>query len=222
MDTTQILQTVKWRLGISSDVRDKYLTAIIRGVIDDLTKIKGVRLDPDNMEHFMFIVDWAYYRYSNRDDSGDMPRHLRFRLNNIYVHDGNGDGDSGEDNGNGDGGNQGGGDEGLGKFKHCDIYPRSDNFQGGFSADGKTVIFNGGPIDYDCAAGQGTIVIPQKNIPYAPDTYFVLDLTPGSTDIITASTNQIGDNQYFAGRMYNSGGKQKVIIHGLDSAVWPE
>lgn len=90
---TQVLALVKARLGISTAVRDVYLTAIVNGVIDELTKEKGVVLDTDNHAHIMFCVDYATWRYQSVGDAKTsftgqpmpMPRHLQYRLHNLIV-----------------------------------------------------------------------------------------------------------------------------------------
>lgn len=86
MDTSTILELVKARLGISTTVRDAYLTAIIGGVIKELEDEKGIELDETNACHLMFVVDYSTWRYQNRDSDGSMPRHLQFRLHNLIIH----------------------------------------------------------------------------------------------------------------------------------------
>lgn len=89
----QVLALVKARLGISTAVRDSYLTAIINGVIDELTKEKGIVLDDNNAAHLMFCVDYATWRYqavqhhapTASNNAGAMPRHLQYRLHNLYI-----------------------------------------------------------------------------------------------------------------------------------------
>lgn len=88
MDQTQTLALVKARLGISTAVRDEYLAAIISGVIDELSKEKGIVLNADDAHHLMFVVDYATWRYQSRDESGAMPRHLQYRLHNLIIHAG--------------------------------------------------------------------------------------------------------------------------------------
>jgi hypothetical protein len=90
MDTATVLSLVKARLGISSEVRDTYLTAIIDGIVKELTDEKGLSLDGDNPYHLMFVVDFATWRYQNRDTMEAMPRHLQFRLHNLMIHAGGG------------------------------------------------------------------------------------------------------------------------------------
>ena len=90
MDVAQVLELVKARLGITTAVRDAYLTAIISGVIDELEKEKGIQLDSDNAHHLMFVVDYATWRYQNRDTMEAMPRHLQYRLHNMIIHAGGG------------------------------------------------------------------------------------------------------------------------------------
>lgn len=88
MDIAIVLSLVKARLGISSAVRDEYLTSIIDGLIEELEKVQGIPLEPDNQCHIMFVVDYAVWRYQSRDETGSMPRHLQFRLHNLFVHEG--------------------------------------------------------------------------------------------------------------------------------------
>lgn len=88
MDTSTILELVKARLGISTTVRDAYLTAIIDGVIKELEDEKGITLQNENQNHLMFIVDYSVWRYQSRDSTGDMPKHLYWRLRNLYLNSG--------------------------------------------------------------------------------------------------------------------------------------
>lgn len=90
MDTATILQLVKARLGISSTIRDTYLLTIIDGIIAELEDEKGIHLIYDNPNHLMFIVDYATWRYQNRDSEKGTPRHLQFRLHNLMIHNGGG------------------------------------------------------------------------------------------------------------------------------------
>ena len=90
MDTATVLELVKARLGLTSAVRDTYLTAIIDGIVKELTDEKGLSLDGDNPYHLMFVVDFATWRYQNRDTMEAMPRHLQFRLHNLMIHAGGG------------------------------------------------------------------------------------------------------------------------------------
>ena len=85
MDTNTILQLVKERLGIRTNVRDAYLAAIVEGVVKELEDEKGLVLDDTNPYHLMFVVDYSTWRYQNRDSEGAMPRHLQYRLHNLIV-----------------------------------------------------------------------------------------------------------------------------------------
>ena len=67
MDTELILSLVKARIGLTSAVRDTYLTAIINSVIKELEDEKGITLDGDNSNHLMFVFDYSTWRYQNRD-----------------------------------------------------------------------------------------------------------------------------------------------------------
>lgn len=86
MDVVTVLNLVKARIGLTSQVRDTYLAAIIEGVIAELEGEKGLVLDGASPYHLMFVVDFATWRYQSRDESGAMPRHLQFRLHNLMIH----------------------------------------------------------------------------------------------------------------------------------------
>ena len=86
MDTVTILALVKGRLGISTVVRDTYLTAIIEAVVKELADEKGLVLDGTNSYHLLFVVDYVTWRYQSRDSEGSMPRHLQYRLHNLFIH----------------------------------------------------------------------------------------------------------------------------------------
>lgn len=85
MDETKILELVKSRLGISSSVRDPYLISIIQSVISELESEKKIALEPENMNHVMFVVDYAVWRYQSRDQSGGTPEHIMWRLRNLFL-----------------------------------------------------------------------------------------------------------------------------------------
>lgn len=93
MNTATILTLIKQRLGISSNVRDSYINAIIEGVITELEDEKGINLELENMNQIMFIVDYATWRYQNRDSDTGLPRNLQWRLHNLIIHNGGGTSD---------------------------------------------------------------------------------------------------------------------------------
>ena len=82
MDEGQLLELLKLKLGISTDLRDKPLKKIISSVITELTENLGVDLVSDRADHEMFVVDFAAYRY---EGGLDMPRYLQWRLHNLQV-----------------------------------------------------------------------------------------------------------------------------------------
>jgi len=94
MDVIVILQLVKSKLGISTMLRDTYLTAIINGVVKELEDEKGLVLDGANSYHLLFVVDYATWRYESKDKDGAMPRHLQFRFHNLVIHVGAGGGNA--------------------------------------------------------------------------------------------------------------------------------
>ncbi|WP_186578048.1 hypothetical protein [Aquibacillus kalidii] len=90
MDESTILELVKCRLGISSTVRDTYLTQIIKGILVELEDEKGLVLDSASPYHLMVVVDYSTWRYQNKDSAAGLPRHLQFRLHNLMIHLGGG------------------------------------------------------------------------------------------------------------------------------------
>jgi hypothetical protein len=88
MDELTILDLVKSRLGISTNIRDIYLTQIVRSVIKELEDEKGLVLDGANSYQLMFVVDYSTWRYQSKDSMDGMPRHLQFRLHNLMIHAG--------------------------------------------------------------------------------------------------------------------------------------
>ena len=82
MNEGQLLELLKLKLGISTNLRDRPLKKIISSVITELTENLGVDLVSDRADHEMFVVDFAAYRY---EGGVDMPRHLQWRLHNLQV-----------------------------------------------------------------------------------------------------------------------------------------
>ena len=76
---------VKQREGILNSIQDKYITAIVNGVISELERNHHIRADLSKMDIFMFVVDLSAYRYSNRDSLEGLPKNLEFRLRNLYM-----------------------------------------------------------------------------------------------------------------------------------------
>lgn len=79
-----ILEILKARLSISTDVRDTLLKRIISGIVEELKEQQGIQLDISKISHQLFVADYAEYRYSSRDNLS-MPRHIRWRLNNLMF-----------------------------------------------------------------------------------------------------------------------------------------
>ena len=76
---------VKQREGILNSIQDKYISAIVNGVISELERDYHIKADLSKMDIFMFVVDLSAYRYSNRDSLEGLPKNLEFRLRNLYI-----------------------------------------------------------------------------------------------------------------------------------------
>lgn len=89
MTKEQILEILKTDIGITTDKQDDRLSAIIDGINVELRERQGITLDIEKrIDHGMFLVDYAKYRYTNQRDP--MPEHLRWRLRNLYLGEGRG------------------------------------------------------------------------------------------------------------------------------------
>lgn len=94
MNVLTVLDLVKARLGITTNIRDNYIKAIIEGIIKELEDEKGLALDDANPYHLMFVVDYSTWRYQSVNATEvtstskvlPMPRHLQFRLHNLMIH----------------------------------------------------------------------------------------------------------------------------------------
>jgi len=86
MDAEIVVALVKESLGIKTTARDTFITAIANGVIKELEDEKGLVLDGANSYHLLFVVDYATWRYQSRDKDTGMPRHLQYRLHNLFLH----------------------------------------------------------------------------------------------------------------------------------------
>lgn len=93
METETILELVKARIGIRTDARNSYLTAIIKGVKRELKDDQGLVLTETNPHHLMFLVDYSVWRYQSVASTEttstsiplSMPRHLQWRLHNLMI-----------------------------------------------------------------------------------------------------------------------------------------
>lgn len=88
MNDAEILDYVKFNLGLTTDLRDKYLLQIIKGARAEL---KESGIDPegqsdsyiDNYDNY--LADYAAYMYRNRGGEAELPRHLLFRRRNLII-----------------------------------------------------------------------------------------------------------------------------------------
>lgn len=67
---------------------DKETEAYLQKRIDAAKKdieLEGIKLDMDNIEHVLIVVDYAAWLYKKRNQDIGFPRHLRYRMNNILF-----------------------------------------------------------------------------------------------------------------------------------------
>ncbi|BDZ81412.1 hypothetical protein [Claveliimonas bilis] len=78
-----VLPLLKARLGISSEVRDPLLAAIIKGIVSECKETYGIELK-ESPDHILFVLDWATWKYQHPED-GVTPRSIQFRLKNLII-----------------------------------------------------------------------------------------------------------------------------------------
>lgn len=79
----EVLKLVKMRLGITSEVRDDFLTHLIRSSLIETYK-KGVVVNFNNDAFLSYIVDLSCFKYKN-NDFNELPKYLRYQLNNLLL-----------------------------------------------------------------------------------------------------------------------------------------
>lgn len=88
MTDNEILELVKFNLGISTDVRDKYLLQIIKST---RSQLKNSGIDPEGQstdycnEYDLYLHDEVCWLYRNRGGELALAPGLRFRRNNLIL-----------------------------------------------------------------------------------------------------------------------------------------
>ena len=80
----KILQIVKSKLGISSNIRDTLLNHIIDSTKIELQEEHNLIIGEDTDLVSSFLIDYVCFKYQNREYKG-VPRYLQFRLHNLKV-----------------------------------------------------------------------------------------------------------------------------------------
>lgn len=81
----EILQIVKSKLGISSNIRDKLLNYIIDSTKIELQEEHKLIIGEEDTDLVSsFLIDYVCFKYQNRDYKG-VPRYLQFRLHNLKI-----------------------------------------------------------------------------------------------------------------------------------------
>jgi hypothetical protein len=81
----QVLKLVKNQLGITINSRDEYITAIIKGTLQELKEVQGLQLELDNNNELLFLVDLVAWRYDSKGEDKAIPERLYWRLRNLMV-----------------------------------------------------------------------------------------------------------------------------------------
>lgn len=81
----EVLELVKYDLGIRSDTRDSYLLALIEATKNQVEKVHGLKLDPNDANHTLFLASYSAWRYKTRNEDNGMPRWLQWQLHNLVI-----------------------------------------------------------------------------------------------------------------------------------------
>lgn len=81
----KILQIVKSKLGISSNIRDTLLNHIIDSTKIELQEEHNLVVKEEDTDLVSsFLIDYVCFKYQNREYKG-VPRYLQFRLHNLKI-----------------------------------------------------------------------------------------------------------------------------------------
>lgn len=81
MTTAQILDLLKLHLQIRNDTLDNYLTQLIATAEESIVE-EGITISYDSANDCQLIVMYAGWLYLQRLSGDEMPRMLRYKLNN--------------------------------------------------------------------------------------------------------------------------------------------
>lgn len=88
MEIKDYLEYVKYNLGLSTTVRDKYLEKIIEGVISELNN-SGISPEGQDesyrKEYENYVISYSAWMYENRGGVNTLPRFLSFRRHNLQI-----------------------------------------------------------------------------------------------------------------------------------------
>lgn len=79
-----VLDLVKSKEGIKTDKRDEYISQLVEASVDELKNVKGIEIDLSIPSHVVFVADWTYYQYINKDRA-EMPRYLKQKLHDFQI-----------------------------------------------------------------------------------------------------------------------------------------
>lgn len=84
MSDSDILVLLKADLNISVSARDTMLTNLI-SVAKNRIATEGITFDADNIDDCSIVEQYAAYLYRARNEKAEMPRFLRWALNNRLM-----------------------------------------------------------------------------------------------------------------------------------------
>lgn len=85
MTKAEVLEALRFDLGITTDYYDDRLSQIIEAADKAITK-EGVTLDYSDIEHVQMVVEYSSWMWRKRDTGEGMPRMVRYHLNQLIFH----------------------------------------------------------------------------------------------------------------------------------------
>lgn len=83
IDAVKILKNDLRKINLDKET-SSYLEHRINAAKKDIER-EGIKIDMNNIDHVLIVVDYAAWLYKKRDQNIGFPRHLRFRMNNLLY-----------------------------------------------------------------------------------------------------------------------------------------
>lgn len=78
------LKILKNDLGRLDNKQDEYLSNRLNSAKKEIER-EGIKIDMDEIEHVLILVDYTAWLYRKRTQDIPFPRHLRYRMNNLLF-----------------------------------------------------------------------------------------------------------------------------------------
>lgn len=85
-----LCELLYFRAGTNNGLIKNNLKNVLRATVDEIINVHGLNVPEiqsldEVKEIHLFIADYAFYKFKNRDEAGKVPEHLLRRLRNLHV-----------------------------------------------------------------------------------------------------------------------------------------